>query len=270
MQDFAGKVAVITGAANGIGRALTRLCARQGMHVVLADIDSAALDLAAAELASAGHQGLAMTCDVAQPSDVEELANVAFGSYGAVHLLVNNAGIAGTVGPCWDISPDHWDRDLAVNLAGPLHALRAFVPRLLAQGGEAHIVNVASIMGLLPTPMAASYGAAKAALVALSEALALELRQLGAPIGVSLACPAAVATSIAHSLRVPAGDEPAVRAGIHAQLQQGLSPDSVAEAILAAVRRRQFAVFPDDSLHPHVRARLDALLAGHPPLNPGV
>jgi NAD(P)-dependent dehydrogenase (short-subunit alcohol dehydrogenase family) len=162
VRELAGKVAVITGAASGIGLALARGCGAEGMKVVLADIDSEALDEAGAELARARVEGMAMTCDVAQAAEVEELANVAFGHFGAVHLLCNNAGVAGTVGPCWTIEPEEWDRDLAVNLGGVIHGIRAFVPRMLEQEGEAHILNTASVMGLLPAGMAASYGVSKA------------------------------------------------------------------------------------------------------------
>jgi NAD(P)-dependent dehydrogenase (short-subunit alcohol dehydrogenase family) len=270
VQEFAGKVAVITGAASGIGRALARECAREGMKVVLADIAAAALDEAAAELAEMKAEGLAMTCDVAQAPEVEELANVAFARYGAVHLLCNNAGVAGTSGPCWAVSPESWERDLAVNLGGVIHGIRAFVPRMIEQGGEGHIVNTASIMGLLPAGMAASYGVSKAGVVALSEALALELKEVGSTIGVSVVCPAAVATGIARSLKGAGEGGEAVREAIHGDLQAGLAPEVVAVQILAAVREGRFAVWPHPEMESAVRRQLDGLLAGRAPEAPPV
>lgn len=265
MRELAGKVAVITGAANGIGRALARVCGAEGMKVVLADIDSEALDEAGAELARARVEGMAMTCDVAQAAEVEELANVAFGHFGAVHLLCNNAGVAGTVGPCWTIEAEEWDRDLAVNLGGVIHAIRAFVPRMLGQEGEAHIVNTASVMGLLPAGMAASYGVSKAGVVALSEALALELRQQGGRIGVTVLCPAAVATDIAKSLRIKDESAESLRAEIHADLQKGASAEEVARAALEAVRDGRFSVLPPMPDARQVVDRVEGLLAGGQP-----
>ncbi len=235
------------------------------MKVVLADIDAEALDEAGAELARARVEGMAMTCDVAREAEVEELANVAFGHFGAVHLLCNNAGVAGTVGPCWTIEAEEWDRDLAVNLGGVIHAIRAFVPRMLEQEGEAHIVNTASVMGLLPVGMAASYGVSKAGVVALSEALALELRQQGGRIGVTVLCPAAVATDIAKSLRIKDEAMESLREEIHEDLQKGVSAEDVARAALEAVREGRFSVLPPMPGARQVVDRVEGLLAGGQP-----
>jgi NAD(P)-dependent dehydrogenase (short-subunit alcohol dehydrogenase family) len=268
VRDFGGKVAVITGAASGIGRALARACAREGMKVALADIAAAPLDEIAAELAGAKAEGLAMTCDVSQAAEVEELAGVVFRRYGGVHLLVNNAGVAGASGPSWAIAHKEWEHDLGVNLWGVLHGIRSFVPRMLEQGEEGHIVNVASLMGLLPAAMAAGYGVSKAGVIALSEALALELAQVESRLGVSVICPAAVATDIAKSLRVEGEGGDALRASIHEELQKGMAPDQVADRILAAVRERVFAVLTHDGTEALVRARLESLLEGKQPEAP--
>lgn len=268
MRELAGKVAVITGAASGIGRALVRVCAREGMKVVLADIAAAALDELAAELAAAKAEGLAMTCDVARAAEVDELADVAFRRYGAVHLLCNNAGVAGTAAPAWAIGQKDWERDLGVNLWGVVHGIRAFLPRMLEQGEQGHIINTASIMGLLPTAMAASYGVSKAGVVALSEALAIELKQVGSRIGVSVLCPAAVATSIARSLHVEGEEGDALRGALHADLQKGMPPEQVAELALAAVREGRFAVITHGRTGTLVQARIGKLLAGGQPEAP--
>lgn len=266
MRELSGKVAVITGAASGIGLAFAQACAKEGMKVVLADIASESLDAAAAGLAQSKAEGMAMTCDVASAEEMEELANVAFGSYGAVHLLCLNAGVAGTAGPCWAASEEDWRRDLGVNLWGVIHGIRCFVPRMIEQGGEGHIVATASIMGVLPTPMAASYGVSKAAVVALCEALALELEEAGSRIGVSVAFPAAVATGIAASLRMEGEEGDRLRASIHGEMQRGMPPDAVAGQMLEAVRDGRFAVFTHGTTLAAVRQRIEGLLTGKPPL----
>lgn len=268
MREFSGKVAVITGAANGIGLALARACAREGMKVVLADIAAAALDRIAAELAAAKAEGLAMTCDVSRAAEVEELADVAFRRYGGVHLLCNNAGVAGISAPCWAIRGEDWERDLGVNLWGVIHGVRAFLPRMLEQGEEGHVVNTASVMGLLPAAMAASYGVSKAGVVALSEALAIELAQAGSRIGVSVLCPAAVASDIAQSLKVEGEEGEAVRAAVHADLQRGLTPEKVAEMMLDAVREGRFGIVTHAGTQAQAEARLANLLSGRQPESP--
>lgn len=268
MRDLAGKVAVITGAASGIGRALARACAREGMKAVLADIAAAALDEIAAELAAAKAEGLAMTCDVASAAEVDELAEVAFRRYGGVHLLCNNAGVAGTSAPSWAIGQKDWERDLGVNLWGVIHGVRSFLPRMLEQGEEGHIVNTASVMGLLPTAMAASYGVSKAGVVALSEALAIELAQVGSRIGVSVLCPAAVATGIARSLHVEGEEGEALRAAVHADLQKGMPPERVAELTLEAVLEGRFAIITHEETGALAQSRIRTLLAGGQPQAP--
>jgi NAD(P)-dependent dehydrogenase (short-subunit alcohol dehydrogenase family) len=268
LRELNGRVAVITGAASGIGRALARACAREGMKVVLADVAAAALDRIAAELAAGKAEGLAMTCDVSRASEVEELADVAFRRYGGVHLLCNNAGVAGTSARCWEIGNEEWERDLGVNLWGVIHGVRAFLPRMLEQGEEGHIVNTASVMGLLPAGMAASYGVSKAGVVALSEALAIELAQAGSRIGVSVLCPAAVATDIAQSLHVEGDEGEAVRAAVHADLQKGLTPEQVAEMTLEAVRAGRFGVLTHADTQAQAEARLANLLSGRQPETP--
>ena len=143
--DFAaGRVAVITGAASGIGRAIAVECSIRGMRVVLADIDTDGLDGLAAELAGQGREGLAMRCDTANATDVQDLAEVVAGRYGPVHLLVNNAGVAGALGPSWMIGEADWKWTLDVNLFGPVNVLRCFLPRMIEGGRPGWVINIAS------------------------------------------------------------------------------------------------------------------------------
>jgi len=268
LQLIAGQVAVITGAASGIGRAIAAECSSREMRVVLADIDTDGLDGLAAELAGQGREGLAMRCDTASAADVEELAEVVSGRFGQVHLLVNNAGVAGASGPSWTIGETGWRRTFDVNLFGPVNMLRSFLPRMIEGSQPGWVVNIASLSGLLPAPGAAPYGASKAALVALSEALSIELKQAGALIGVTAVCPAAVATAIASSLR-PATAEAAD--AVHAAasgLARGMAPAEAARRILAAVQEGRFSLFTHAGSAALVEDRNRRLTEGGDPVPP--
>ena len=268
LQLIAGQVAVVTGAASGIGRAIAAECSSRGMRVVLADIDTNGLDGLAAELAGQGREGLAMRCDTASSTDVQELAEVVAGRYGQVHLLVNNAGVAGAAGPSWMIGEADWKWTLDVNLFGPVNVLRGFLPRMIEGGVPGWVINIASLSGLLPTPGAAPYSASKAALLALSEALSLELKQAGAPIGVTIACPAAVATSIASSLRPSSPDAgDAVQTSASA-LACGMAPEEAARRILAAAEDGRFSLFTHAGSEAVVTERNRRLLEGADPVRP--
>ncbi len=168
MRDFRGKVAVVTGAASGIGRALAERCGREGMQVVLADIEEAALARAAAELKDAGAAVLAVHADVSKPADVERLASETLAAFGGVHLLCNNAGV-GAGGAVWDSTQADWEWVLGVNLWGVIYGVRTFVPIMLRQDTDCHIVNTASVAGLLPYHFSAPYQVTKFAVVGLSE-----------------------------------------------------------------------------------------------------
>ena len=188
MDDFAGRVAVITGAASGIGRGLARHAARTGMRVVLADVEAPALDDAVAEAASLGAETLGVRTDVSREADVRALADAAYDRFGAVHLLCNNAGVF-QAGVVWQRTAADWDWVLGVNLFGLLHGIRAFVPRMLEQGGDAHIVNTASMAGLISVAYSGPYVVSKFAAAALTECLAHDLRAQGSSIGVSCLVP---------------------------------------------------------------------------------
>jgi len=171
VKELQGKVAVITGAASGIGRALARRCATEDMKVVLADVEQAPLDKTERELREAGAAVLAVQADVSRARDVERIARETLDEFGAVHLLVNNAGVSLIGPPVWETTPADWDWILGVNLRGVVHGLRVFVPIMLEQATPCHIVNTTSPAGLLALPAFGAYNASKAGIVAVSETL---------------------------------------------------------------------------------------------------
>ena len=191
MENFAGKVAVITGAGSGFGRELARIGSKLGMNLVLADVQRDALDSTAAEMRAAGTRAIAQVVDVAKSEQVQRLADVAFGEFGNVHLLFNNAGVARS-GLLWETTEADWQWVMGVNLMGVVNGVRHFVPRMLAasaQGEPGHIVNTASVAGLLCPPLLGVYNVSKHAVVALTETLYHDLRLAKSSIGVSVLCP---------------------------------------------------------------------------------
>ncbi len=269
MDDFAGRVAVITGAASGIGRGLARHAARTGMRVVLADVEAPALDDAVAEAASLGADTLGVRTDVSREADVRALADAAYDRFGAVHLLCNNAGVF-QAGVVWQRTAADWDWVLGVNLFGLLHGIRAFVPRMLEQGGDAHIVNTASMAGLISVAYSGPYVVSKFAAAALTECLAHDLRAQGSSIGVSCLVPGLVDTRIGDSTRnrpdeppseVAAPDHHFVADVLRDQTStRGRHPDEVAAIVFDAVAARQFWIPTTDGYDALVRSRYDALL----------
>ena len=269
MDDFAGRVAVVTGAASGIGRGLARQAAREGMRVVLADVEATALDEAVTETAGLGAETLGVRTDVSREGDVRALADAAYGRFGAVHLLCNNAGVF-QAGLVWQRTAADWDWVLGVNLVGILHGIRAFVPRLLEQGGDAHIVNTASMAGLISVAYSGPYVVSKFAAAALTECLAHDLRAQESSIGVSCLVPGLVDTRIADSTRnrpdeppseVTAPDHHFVAGVLREQTSTGgRHPDEVAAIVFDAVRARQFWIPTTDGYEALVRGRADALL----------
>jgi len=278
MREFSGRVAVVTGAASGIGFALVEKFAAEGMKVVLADIEEPALLEAEQKLQSGGAETLAVKTDVGRMSSVEALADAVYHRFGAVHILCNNAGVSGGVGPTWTLSQDDWKWTLGVNLWGVIHGARAFVPRMLAGKQEGHIVNTASIMGLVSMPMCSAYAATKFAVTAVSESLAMELAQLGAPIRVSVLCPAAVATRIVDSDRnrprdlaeTGMGSEAAshLKESIRAAIAAGYPPAHVANEVFEAIRAERFYILTHPETKAAVRARLECVLDGSMPPPP--
>ncbi len=267
-------VAVVTGAASGIGLALARACREQGMRVVLADVDEAALLAATTQLEQglpgANGRTLAQRCDVTRPEDVEALAARVFDAFGAVHLLCANAGVTGRFAPLWAQHDEEWRFVLGVNVLGLANGIRAFVPRMLAQGAPAHIVITASEAGFSPRPYVGVYHTSKFAAVGLAENLAQDLEIAGADIRVSMLCPGAVNTRVMHPERnrppeFGAAQPPAdARARklldvYHQSLEHGMPPDAVAAAVLDAVRAGRFYVFTHDDVRTGQLARAQAI-----------
>ncbi|HYD70827.1 SDR family NAD(P)-dependent oxidoreductase [Azospirillum sp.] len=272
MKDLQGKVAVITGAAEGIGKALARRAVLDGMKVVLADIDTGALDALTAELTDAGAECLPLRTDVSKAEEVEALADAAYEHYGAVHLLVNNAGVA-IAKTVWETTPKDWEWVMGVNFYGVVNGLRAFMPRMLEGGQPGHVVNTASIAGLLSMPALAAYNASKFAVVTVSEGLYHDLALRKAPIGVSVLCPAWVKTRIAESGRHRGGEG---IAGASAQSQKmglavmkavegGIAPEAVADAVFAAVAEDRFYILTHPDSHAGVKVRMDDILKDRKP-----
>ena len=203
MKDLNGKVAVITGAGSGFGREFARLGAREGMKLVLADVQRETLDAVVAELKGAGAEVIGEIVDVADSGQVAQLADRAFQAFGPVHLLMNNAGVGGG-GYLWENTDKDWNWVLGVNLMGVVHGIQHFVPRMLEanrHGTPGHIVNTASMAGWLAAPLMGVYNVSKHAVVALSETLYHDLRLAQSTIGVTALCPAFVPTGIADSHR---------------------------------------------------------------------
>ena len=240
MDDLDGKVAVVTGAASGIGLALCERFTAEGMRVVMSDVDPVRLGAAAEELrGTSGADVEAVPADVARWDDVESLAHRAVERFGAVHILCNNAGVT-RPGPAWESTLEEWDWVLGVNLLGVVHGVKAFVPGMIDRGEPAHVVNTASVGGLLAYPGLAMYAAAKYAVVGFSESLYHDLRELGAPIGVSVLCPGPTETEFrAHSRALhpdgPAEDVPGEYAGV-----VRIPPSDVAGQVVDAIRTDRF------------------------------
>jgi NAD(P)-dependent dehydrogenase (short-subunit alcohol dehydrogenase family) len=267
MKELRGRVAVITGAGSGIGAALARRCADEGMRVVLADVERGAVEAVTEELCRRGADALAEVVDVRDPSALAKLADRTWEAFGGCHLLVNNAGVV-AYRPIAELEISDWRWILSVNLDGVIHGLHAFVPRMRAQGGPAHIVNTASMAGLIPLEGAGlgAYAASKYAVVAISETLRLELAADG--IGVSVVTPGGVATRIneaernrpqelARKAAAPPPDMERV-AGSRRSLERPetfLGPEAVAERILEGVRDDALYVITHPSWLPLVRQR---------------
>ena len=196
LSNFKEKVAVITGGASGIGLAMAEALAGEDARLVLADVDDAALDAAVENLRSRGARVIGVRTDVSQADQVEALADAAWSEYGAVHLVMHNAGVA-LFGPTQDMSHNDWNWVIAVNLWGPIHGARIFIPRMLADGQDGHHVFTSSFAGLVPNRNLGPYNVTKAAVVALGESLRKDLR--GTPLGVSMLCPMRVTSNIDDS-----------------------------------------------------------------------
>jgi NAD(P)-dependent dehydrogenase (short-subunit alcohol dehydrogenase family) len=269
MQELVGKTAFVTGGASGIGLALGRAFAQAGMKVMLADVEADALAAAVKSLASFGPDVRGVACDVADPASVARAAEASYAAFGHVHVVCNNAGVAGGSG-IDDISLDTWRWVLDVNLMGVLHGIHAFLPHIRSHGEGGHIVNTASMAGLQSGLGFSPYATSKFAVVAMSEGLAMQLKPLG--IGVTVLCPGFVRTRISGSGRNrperygPArAPDPASAAGRlaaeSARLQQaGLDPAYIAAQTLTAIREDELYVFSHPEMHDEVKERFAAIV----------
>ncbi|RBY86836.1 SDR family NAD(P)-dependent oxidoreductase [Blastococcus sp. TF02A-26] len=240
MNRLEGRVAVVTGAASGIGLAVAEAFVAEGMRVVLADLDGAGAGEQAARLADGGAEVCATAVDVRDPDSVERLAEVAVERFGGLHVAVNNAGIVNR-GRSWELPLAEWRRVLDVDLYGVVHGVRSFVPRILATGEEGHVVVTGSMAAVAPLAKLGPYAVAKHGLLGLADVLRAELAEIGAPVGVSLVLPGAIRTAMNPYGTVTAGQ--------------------VAANVVDGVRRDRAYVFTDDHSTGEVEARLRSILA---------
>lgn len=267
MRELSGKTAFITGGASGIGLALGRACAEAGMKVMLADVETGALDEAIKHLRDVTPDVRGTPCDVADAESVERAAQATYEAFGRVHVVCNNAGVAAR-GGIDDISLDNWRWVIDVNLMGVLHGIRSFLPHIRAHGEGGHIVNTASMAGMIGGGLGFSpYTATKFAVVGMSEGLSAQLKPEG--IGVSVLCPHFVRTRISDSGRnrperygQSETFDPATRAGqiaaeISRSVEAGIDPAGVAARVLSAIRNDDFYIFT----HPKMREMVDGRIA---------
>ena len=270
MKNLIGRTAVVTGAASGIGRAMAERFLAEGMKVVLADIEGDALQRTERELSALGVVAAKHT-DVSAAEPVQALADFTLRIFGGVQVLCNNAGV-GIGGAIWEHSVKDWDWLFGVNVWGVVHGLRTFVPIMINQGDECHIVNTASAAGLDARPWLGMYSASKYAVVAISEALQQELAVTAPKIGVSVLCPAIVNTRIGEAERnrparqkndADAEAPPQAQAfgeAFRAMLASGIPPRTVAGAVVDAIRNERLYIFTNAETEARVRARFDRVL----------
>lgn len=267
MQTLRGGTAVITGAASGIGLALARRAASEGMDVVLADVDDAGLEAAAAGLDLAPGRGVErVRCDVSDPDAVEALADRAYARFGSVELLCNNAGVGGG-GEVAELDRKDWAWVLGVNLWGVIHGVTSFLPRMLEGGAPAHVVNTASMAGFFAAPGMAPYAVSKFGVVALSESMRAELA--GSAVGVSVLCPGWVSTRIHESERNRPADLAVERSEVGSErreairqvIEGGLDPADVADRVFDALRGDRFWIFTHPEMVRATTMRQEEVLA---------
>ena len=276
MKDFKDKVAVVTGGASGIGRAMAERFGAEGMKVVLADVEELALRQAEAEFREKGVDVLGVLTDVAKPEELEKLAQQTLNAFGAVHVVCNNAGVAGAWGPTWENTLEDWNWIVGVNLWGVIHGVRTFLPIMLQQGEEGHIVNTASLAGLMPGR--GIYGVTKQAVVALSESLYNELKLAEAKIGISVLCPGWVDTKIADADRnrpaalanaaepLPDPRRDATTEIVRNFLKNGMPPAEIANQVFEAIRDDRLYIITHPEMDGIIKERFDKILARENPV----
>lgn len=276
MKEFKDKVAVVTGGASGLGLAMARRFAAEGMKLVLADIEEEGLRRVELEFRKAGVPVMGIWTDVSRPQDIERLAEKTLATFGAVHLLCNNAGVA-PGGAVWENTVADWEWVLGVNVWGVIHGVRTFLPIMLRQDAQCHVVNTASVAGLLSVPNMGIYCVSKHAVVTLSECLHHDLVQRHAKIGVSVLCPAYVPTGIVDSERnrpallrnPPRSKTPEELAREeqtrHAVLSGRISAEQVADQVFEAVRDERFYILTHAKIKGAIQARMEDILLERQP-----
>ena len=270
MKEFDGKTAVITGGASGIGRAIAERCVKEGINIVLADIEEQALTNAKAELETTGASIIAVKTDVSKAEDIEALADKTIETFGEVHLLFNNAGV-GCPGSIWEHTVNDWKWVLGVNLWGVIHGVRVFTPLMLEQNTECHIVNSASIAGLKYNTFMGPYSVSKFGIVSLSESLYLELMELDSKVKVSVLCPGFVNTRMGDSVRNrpvglmdPVGSVSAKglekMRSLMSMANAGMSSEKVAEMVFQAINEERFYIITHEDSFDDIENRMNCIL----------
>ncbi len=278
MKEFAGRTAVITGAGSGFGREFARIGAKRRMKLALADIQADALDQTAAELRNEGADVMTAVIDVSDAGEMDRFADDVFARFGKAHLVFNNAGV-GSGGLIWENTVKDWDWVLGVNLWGVVHGVRCFVPRMLERGDEGHIINTASVAGLLSAQTMGVYNVSKHAVVALSETLFQDLRIVNAKLDVTVLCPAFVNTGIKDAGRNRPlqlqNDAPLTPSQILARDQSykavtsgRITPEAVAEKTFAAIEENRFYCLTHSKIMGAVELRMQDIVAGRNPTDP--
>ena len=274
MDNLVGKVAVVTGAGSGIGKAMAERFVAEGMKVVLADIDELRLRSVESQLSEAGGDVWPIACDTALEESVQSLAQRTLDRYGAAHVLCNNAGVVGTGDP-WTGPMSVWEWVVGINLYGVIHGIRAFLP-IMQEQGEGHIVNTASVAGLLAMAGAAPYNVTKTGVVALSEGLFVELKGTGSPVGVSVLCPGFVRTELMKQMTWAdrLGEQPAATSNPVGQfmdqilrdgVENGISPADVAAQVVSAIREGRFWILTHPEFGPLAVERMQRAAAQENP-----
>ncbi len=263
IADFAGKVAVITGGASGIGLAVATALRREGAKLVLADIEAKALDTAVLALGQGGPDVIGVVTDVGDRASVQALADRAFEAFGAVHILMNNAGVA-VFGPTQAMTHEDWAWSIRVNLWGPIHGVEAFVPRMVEQGQGGHVMFTASFAGIVPNRDLGPYNVTKAGVVALAESLRKDLKGIG--IGASVLCPMRVTSNIDNSFRNRPADLGGPKTNTYTDEERGalqgrtLDAAPVAELVLEGIRRNQAYIHTHKEAQALFRGRADRMI----------